>query len=74
MKLWAIADLHLRHDANRHELAGLAPRPDDWLILAGEVGETLETLRFALETLTLPGSSNGGPSAPTARPSSTSLP
>ena len=52
MKLWAIADLHLRHDANRHALAGLAPRPDDWLILAGDVGETLETLRFALETLT----------------------
>jgi 3',5'-cyclic AMP phosphodiesterase CpdA len=52
VKLWAIADLHLRHDANRRALAALPPRPDDWLILAGDVGETPEHLAWALDVLT----------------------
>jgi 3',5'-cyclic AMP phosphodiesterase CpdA len=51
VKLWAIADLHLRHEANRRALEQLAPRPNDWLILAGDVGETEEHLRFALDVL-----------------------
>lgn len=51
MNLWAVADLHLAHEANREELRRLPPRPDDWLILAGDVGETEEHLRFALDTL-----------------------
>ncbi|HEX6199503.1 MAG TPA: metallophosphoesterase [Thermoanaerobaculia bacterium] len=51
MRLWAIADLHLRHEANRRALEELPPHPGDWLILAGDVGETEEHLRFALDTL-----------------------
>lgn len=51
MTLWAIADLHLRHEANRRALEALPPHPGDWLILAGDVGETEEHLRFALEVL-----------------------
>ncbi len=52
MKLWAISDLHLGHAVTRRALLELAPHPEDWLILAGDVGETSAHLRFALETLT----------------------
>lgn len=51
MKLWAIADLHLRYEVNRSALQALPAYPEDWLILAGDVGETEEQLAFALETL-----------------------
>lgn len=51
MKLYAISDLHLRYEANRRALEGLRPFPDDWLILAGDVGDTEEQLRFALDIL-----------------------
>lgn len=51
MKLWAVADLHLGYARNREALAELAARPDDWLILAGDVGEGEEQLRLALDTL-----------------------
>ncbi len=51
MKLWAIADLHLANRLNREALLELEPRPEDWLILAGDVGETELHLRFALEAL-----------------------
>ncbi len=51
MKLWAIADLHLANRRNREALLELAPRPDDWLILAGDVGETEAHLLYALEVL-----------------------
>jgi 3',5'-cyclic AMP phosphodiesterase CpdA len=51
MKLYAIADLHLRYQENRQALAALPPHPDDWLILAGDVGETEDHLRFAFSTL-----------------------
>ncbi len=77
MKLWAVADLHLRHEANRRALEQLAPRPDDWLILAGDVGETEEHLRFALDVLSrrfarliwVPGNHDlwAPPSAPASR-------
>jgi 3',5'-cyclic AMP phosphodiesterase CpdA len=40
MKLWAISDLHVGHPKNREALAGLPEHPDDWLIVAGDVGET----------------------------------
>lgn len=52
MKLWAVSDLHLRHEANRRALRDLAPRPEDWLILAGDTGEAIEHLELALEILT----------------------
>jgi len=51
MKLYAIADLHLRYEVTRHALETLRPHPYDWLILAGDVGETEEHLRFALGLL-----------------------
>ncbi len=51
MKLYAIADLHLRYEVTRKALWDLAPHPYDWLILAGDVGETEEHLRFALGIL-----------------------
>lgn len=52
MKLYAIADLHLRYEVNRRALEALPPHPEDWLILAGDVGETEEQLAYALELLT----------------------
>ena len=52
MKLYAISDLHLGQSINRQALAAIPPHPDDWLILAGDVGETEAHLHFALATLT----------------------
>lgn len=52
MKLYAISDLHLANPANRDALAALPHFPEDWLILAGDVGETVEHLHFALRILT----------------------
>ncbi len=51
MKLHAISDLHVGFKQNRAALAGLAARPDDWLILCGDIGDTPEQLEFALATL-----------------------
>lgn len=51
MTLWAISDLHLGHAANREALGGMSDHPDDWLILAGDVGEWPAHLEFALRTL-----------------------
>jgi 3',5'-cyclic AMP phosphodiesterase CpdA len=51
MKLYALADLHLRYEVTRRALEALRPHPYDWLILAGDVGETEEHLRFALAIL-----------------------
>lgn len=51
MKLLAISDLHLGHDANRQLLASVSDHPDAWLIVAGDVGETLAHMELAWETL-----------------------
>ena len=51
MKLWAISDLHVGYDDNRRALQALPPHPDDWLIVAGDTGETPAHLDFALRTL-----------------------
>jgi len=48
MKLWAISDLHVGYRANREALATLPSYGDDWVILAGDVGETEEHLAFTL--------------------------
>lgn len=53
MKLLAISDLHVGHPENREALERASPRPDDWLILAGDLGETDEHLRFVFVTLGL---------------------
>ncbi len=52
MRLLAISDLHLGHRLNREALASLGTFPDDWLILAGDVGESAEHLALALRELT----------------------
>lgn len=52
MRLYALGDLHLRYEVTRRALQNLRPYPYDWLILAGDVGETEEHLRFALAILT----------------------
>lgn len=51
MKLYALSDLHLGHKANREALLTLQPRPDDWVAVVGDVGESLDDLRFAWDTL-----------------------
>ncbi|MGQ0507421.1 MAG: metallophosphoesterase family protein [Myxococcaceae bacterium] len=51
MKLYAISDIHVRHAENRKKLESLRACPDDWLILAGDVGETLDHMRFTFRTL-----------------------
>ena len=51
MKLLAVSDVHLSHAANRHAFARISPRRDDWLILAGDVGEKYADLEFAFRTV-----------------------
>jgi predicted phosphodiesterase len=51
MNLLAISDLHLGYSPNRHALQRVKPRTDDWLILAGDVGETPRDLELALDIL-----------------------
>ena len=51
MKLLAISDLHLANQVNRDAVAAVAPREEDWLIVAGDVGESDEHLHFALSHL-----------------------
>ncbi len=51
MKLYAISDLHLAHRDNREALDALSAHPDDWVIVAGDVGERAEHLTLALEVL-----------------------
>lgn len=51
MNLWAISDLHVGYEDNRRLVEALAPRPDDWLILAGDTGETPAHLDVVLKAL-----------------------
>ena len=44
MKLLAISDLHLNHEANWAALSRMPAFPKDWLIVAGDVAETAVTL------------------------------
>lgn len=52
MKLYAISDLHLGHGHNRQALAQMPAYPNDWLIVAGDTGETEAHLIDALQLLT----------------------
>ncbi|GCE22304.1 metallophosphoesterase family protein [Dictyobacter kobayashii] len=52
MKLYAISDLHLAVPANRLALAALPYYLEDWLIVAGDVGEAEDQLHYALSILT----------------------
>ncbi|MEO1171586.1 MAG: metallophosphoesterase [Myxococcota bacterium] len=51
MKLFAIADLHLNHRVNREALETVTARPNDWLIVAGDVAEKPEHMVEAWRTL-----------------------
>ncbi|HEY6878413.1 MAG TPA: metallophosphoesterase, partial [Polyangiales bacterium] len=51
MKLLALSDVHVEHAVNRQALEALAPHPEDWLILAGDVSDSLRGLSWALDTL-----------------------
>lgn len=51
-KLFATSDLHVATRENRQIVEGLRPEsPDDWLIVAGDVGETVADLEWALGLL-----------------------
>ncbi|HUL73640.1 MAG TPA: metallophosphoesterase [Vicinamibacterales bacterium] len=52
MRLLATSDLHLSHRINREALSTLGSYPDDWLIVAGDVGESPDHLALALGELT----------------------
>src|SRR5215813_6187445 len=51
MPSFAVSDLHVRAPGNRAFVEGLAARPDDWLILGGDVCEREEDLAFVFDTL-----------------------
>lgn len=52
MKLYAISDLHIGHPANRAALEDMPAFANDWLLLAGDVSESVEQMDFALQLLT----------------------
>jgi predicted phosphodiesterase len=52
MRLYAISDLHLGYRENREALERLSAHPEDWLILGGDIGESLEHLELALDVAT----------------------
>ncbi len=51
VRLWGLSDLHVGHPENRRRMAEIQGSPGDWLVLAGDVGETIEHLRYVVETL-----------------------
>ena len=51
MRLLAISDLHIGIEQNFRALAKITPRPDDWLMLGGDMAETIEQTRAGLEIL-----------------------
>lgn len=51
MKLWAISDLHVGYPENRRLVEGLPGAPGDWLVLAGDLCESIADLEFVLRTL-----------------------
>ncbi|WP_019929830.1 metallophosphoesterase [Nocardia sp. BMG111209] len=51
-KLWAVSDIHVGHQGNKPVVEGIrAESPEDWLIVAGDVGEKTDDIRWALQTL-----------------------
>jgi Calcineurin-like phosphoesterase len=52
MRLLAISDLHIAYQENRAYAESLAAAdPDDWLIVAGDVGEVFADVGFVLASL-----------------------
>lgn len=51
-RLLAVSDLHVGHPENRRVVEELVPTsPDDWLIVAGDVGERVTDVAWALTTV-----------------------
>lgn len=50
-RLFAVSDLHVGYEANRDAVQALPAHPGDWLICAGDVGETVDQLRWTLGQL-----------------------
>ncbi|NOQ24216.1 MAG: metallophosphoesterase [Bacteroidales bacterium] len=51
MSIYAISDLHLANKVNKEAIINLPEYKDDWIVIAGDIGETLEQLEFTLITL-----------------------
>ncbi len=51
-RLWGLSDLHVGYRENRESLEQLGAFPDDWIVAAGDLGETEEHVRWVLELLT----------------------
>ncbi|MER6995617.1 metallophosphoesterase [Streptomyces sp. NPDC000410] len=52
MSLLAISDLHVNHAENRKHVDGLRPgSDDDWLLVAGDVGDLVSDIEWALRLL-----------------------
>ena len=49
--MYAISDLHLANKSNQDALISITPHKTDWVIVAGDVGESTEQLKFALSVL-----------------------
>lgn len=50
--LWAVSDLHTGHIGNKPVTESLHPSsPDDWLIVAGDVAERTDEIRWSLDVL-----------------------
>jgi 3',5'-cyclic AMP phosphodiesterase CpdA len=50
--LFGVSDLHVGHPENRRVVEGLRPEADgDWLIVAGDVSESIEDVRWTLKLL-----------------------
>jgi 3',5'-cyclic AMP phosphodiesterase CpdA len=52
VNLWAISDLHVGFEENRRAVTQLSARPADWLIIAGDTGESPAHLDFVLGIVT----------------------
>jgi 3',5'-cyclic AMP phosphodiesterase CpdA len=51
-RLYAVSDLHVAYAENRAVVAGLRPAaPGDWLVVAGDVAETVADIEWALGLL-----------------------
>lgn len=51
MKLWALSDLHVNHRGNLDALAELRSYGEDWVIAAGDIGDSTKDLADALDVL-----------------------
>ena len=52
MKVYAVSDIHLSYEENRRALEALGPHPEDWLVIAGDMGPLEDHLTYGLEILT----------------------